>query len=671
MAKERVHTVAIVGAGPRGTSVLERLLAHAGHLRDAGTPVRLHIDLIDPYPPGAGHVWRPNQSRLFLMNTPALFPTVSPGDLLEPAPVTGLTFDQWRERLKSGSLTGVELSEQDRTELAGLESTGFPSRALYGRYLRWMFGQLTAYQTDDVTLSIHDAEAVRFAPDGLGGFEVELNDGLDLSADSVVLAMGHLPAELRPDQQALLTAAVKHGLRYWPPAVPADVDWSRLPADEPVLVRGLGLNFFDVMMQVTVGRGGQFIPSGDGPGKALEYKPSGSEPILYAASRRGTPYRAKAELQTYIPASVELRFCTAERAGRFAAAGVQPAFDHDLWPLLHRDALWAYYKTLARVTPSAFQQGSEEFLEHLNAVLTEHILHGAEPWDHRVDRLTAEHVSPEHQLQIRKLAHPFARRTFASHREYDDSVLDYLEADARGSAAGEDDPLKMAIGALNAGRSVIKKIVADGGLTDASWLSELRGWFESFVEGLASGPPAVRIEQLAALARAGVVHFLGPDPKFQVDEKTGLFSAGSPWVKGGGVTAAHMLEAMMPANHVQRNVSPLLSQMLEDGFARPKMMVSMEDAPVPGSGLDVTAPPYRLRMKNGHVNEGVYALGLQLSSVQWGTAIAAQAGGDLESGARTLKDANDIASDIVHRMLDAEHPSPDAGIRGRVLADRQ
>lgn len=68
---------ALIGAGPRGASVLERLLANwaaAGPSgsdpaspsvpgRAAAAP-RLHIDLIDPYPAGPGHVWQPGQSRL-------------------------------------------------------------------------------------------------------------------------------------------------------------------------------------------------------------------------------------------------------------------------------------------------------------------------------------------------------------------------------------------------------------------------------------------------------------------------------------------------------------------------------------------------------------------------------------------------------------------------------
>src|SRR5687768_9238615 len=71
---------ALIGAGPRGTSVLERLLANwaAGGAVRAGS--RLHIDVIDPHPAGPGHVWQPGQSRLYLMNTQSFYPTLIPED---------------------------------------------------------------------------------------------------------------------------------------------------------------------------------------------------------------------------------------------------------------------------------------------------------------------------------------------------------------------------------------------------------------------------------------------------------------------------------------------------------------------------------------------------------------------------------------------------------------
>ena len=76
----------MIGAGPRGTSVLERLLANWA---SAGSADTLHIDVVDPYPAGPGHVWQPGQSRLYLMNTQSFYPTVVPEDPELVPPLAG------------------------------------------------------------------------------------------------------------------------------------------------------------------------------------------------------------------------------------------------------------------------------------------------------------------------------------------------------------------------------------------------------------------------------------------------------------------------------------------------------------------------------------------------------------------------------------------------------
>ena len=255
------------------------------------------------------------------------------------------------------------------------------------------------------------------------------------------------------------------------------------------------------------------------------------------------------------------------------------------------------------------------------------------------------------RLDLPGLAAPLAGRSFASRAQLDAAVVEYLLDDARRSALGEDDPVKMAIGALHRGRAVLKTAVADGGITDESWVAGLRGWFESFVEGLASGPPALRSEQLAALATAGIVSFTGPDPKFGVDRRNAVFTATSLWVDGPPVTAKTMVEALAPGNRVSANDSSVLEQLLADGLARPRLMMTAEGAPVQSTGLDVVPHPYRPVAANGSVTGNLYVLGLQLSSSQWGTAIAAEAVQPgqpaYRSGQRTLRDADEIARAIL------------------------
>jgi uncharacterized NAD(P)/FAD-binding protein YdhS len=638
--------------------VLERLLANwaahvAGREGQRETSQSLHIDVIDPYPPGAGHVWQPGQSRLYLMNTQSFYPTLIPDDPELAAPLAGGTFDQWREAQQRRPLPS--LSHEDRTELATLGSGDFPSRALYGRYLQTTLDELLHRVPEGVTVDFHTTAAVSVRSSGQGQFDVGLEHGGSLTADSVVLALGHLESGLNAEQRMLRSAAGKLGLLYLPPAAPADVDWSVVPAGEPALVRGMGLNFFDVIGQLTEGRGGKFIDAVGRAGAAddaqarLEYLPSGQEPRIIAASRRGTPYRAKAALPGYYPEAISLRYLTESALARFGAAGIVPAFDHDLWPLLHRDALWAYYSTLVRTRPEAVNEASV-FLAELEEALHPHA-HSTTNWEAAVSGLADRHVEPGSRLDLLGLAAPLTGKSFASRSDLDEAVVGYLLDDARRSALGQDDPVKMAIGALHHGRAVLKSAVADGGITDESWVAGLRGWFESFLEGLASGPPALRSEQLAALARAGVVSFVGPDPKFGLDRKSGLFSASSPWVRDGSVQTRTLIEALAPANRVAINQSALLQQLLADGLVRPRLMMTAEGIPVESSGLDVRPHPYRAVGANGSVTEGLYVLGLQLSAAQWGTAIAAEArqrGGPVyRSGQRTLRDADEIARSVL------------------------
>src|SRR4051812_49825499 len=59
------HAIAIVGAGPRGTGLLERLAAgDAELLPDLGGGAVADGHLIDPCPAGAGPRWRRGQSPL-------------------------------------------------------------------------------------------------------------------------------------------------------------------------------------------------------------------------------------------------------------------------------------------------------------------------------------------------------------------------------------------------------------------------------------------------------------------------------------------------------------------------------------------------------------------------------------------------------------------------------
>ncbi|WP_078603384.1 FAD/NAD(P)-binding protein [Streptomyces sp. NRRL S-455] len=57
--------VCVVGAGPRGLSVVERIRAN---VRRSAEPLACTVHLVGPAAPGAGRVWRTDRARQPLMN---------------------------------------------------------------------------------------------------------------------------------------------------------------------------------------------------------------------------------------------------------------------------------------------------------------------------------------------------------------------------------------------------------------------------------------------------------------------------------------------------------------------------------------------------------------------------------------------------------------------------
>ena len=107
-----------------------------------------------------------------------------------------------------------------------------------------------------------------------------------------------------------------------------------------------------------------------------------------------------------------------------------------------------------------------------------------------------------------------------------------------------------------------------------------------------------------------------------------------------------LCEAMMPANRVTQNNTALITQLLAEKVARAHTWRNAEGEQMTGSGFDVVGEPYRLVNGEGLPHRGIFVLGLQLSSAQWGTAIAAQAGDTTDPAAQTLRDAEQIVIEI-------------------------
>ncbi|WP_430479958.1 FAD/NAD(P)-binding protein [Streptomyces sp. P11-1] len=531
-------TLVVIGGGPRGTGVIERIAANARELY-GDSPLDIH--LVDPHPAGGGRIWRPDQSPLLWMNSMAEDVTMFTDDTVELAGpvVDGPALHAWAEDVRAGRVT-PDAEPAVLAEIHGLTGQTFPSRRLQSAYLRWTYRRALAALPPTVTVHEHRTTALAVTGPRGGRQRVRLKDRTEpLLADLVVLTVGHLDAEPGPEQAELSDFAARHGLIHLPPDFTADTDLSALPAGEPVIVRGFGLAFVDLMVLLTEGRGGRHENG--------VYVPSGQEPVLYVGSRRGVPYHSKIGYTWTGERPPLPRYLTPEWADGLLGRPGPLDFRRDVWPLVAKELGHAHYHRLFTAHPERTALEFEVFEAKYAA---------ADPSSPELDGLVAAAVpDPADRLDLEALDRPLDGVTYESAEALQDGLRAYITADlTRRHDPDHSTDLAVFVGLLSAYAQLVR-------------LGDIGGWWHGFFSYLASGPPGPRLEQLLALSRAGIVRFLGASVTVTADEERGLFRASSPTVPGARTEARALVEARLPDPSLRHTASPLLRALYEGGAA--------------------------------------------------------------------------------------------------------
>ncbi|MFF9062463.1 FAD/NAD(P)-binding protein [Streptomyces sp. NPDC014882] len=624
----------LVGAGPRGLSVLERLCANE---RSAPAHRAVTVHVVDPYRPGAGRVWRTGQSRVLLMNTVASQVTAFTDASVEmDGPVEpGPSLYAWARALADGPGGAALHDEAVRAEARRLGPDDYPSRAFYGSYLEDVFARVVSGAPPHVRVRVHRARAValRERP-GDGAQQVVLSDGKVLDGlDAVVLSQGHVPTDVPAAQRRLSQRARAHGLLHVLPASPADLDLSDVRSGETVLLRGLGLNFFDHMALLTVGRGGRFDRVGD----RLVYRPSGREPRIVAGSRRGVPYHARGANEKGAHGRHEPRVLTEGVVAALrerAVDGERVHFGTDLWPLIAREVESVYYGTLLAARGREAER--EEFVERFVSLPA-----GSAPADELLD---AYRVAHDERWDWDRIFRPHGDREFADRAEFRRWTLEHLRRDVREARAGNvSGPLKAALDVLRDLRNEVRLALDHGGLDGHSYRDEVEGWYTPLNAFLSIGPPSSRIEELIALIEAGVLDLIGPGMRVVVDGTAGAFVAESDGVEGDPVRARVLVEARLPEPDLRRTCDPLLRGLLASGQCRPFRIPGACGTSYETGGLEVTERPYHLVDAYGRGHPRRFAYGVPTEAVHWVTAAGIRPG----VNSVTLGDSDAIARAVL------------------------
>lgn len=613
----------VVGGGPRAVALVERVTAH---LRRSGGRA-VSIAIVDAVEVGAGATWRTDQTEHFLNNTTSSQTTIHPDEStgLDDVPEDGETLVAWARRVAAegegaGRATWV-VQEARRTDPGS-----FPSRRLQGAYY---VEQLDRIEARGGVVLGRIVGTVVDVVESRDSATVVLRDGARLVAAAVVLAQGMVQSRPDAEVRVLAAHADRLGLVYIPPGMPSERDWSALPEREDVIVRGLGANFFDVVAELTAGRGGRFVPVPGDPHGRLRYLPSGREPRLLAGSRRGIPYRSKGDLSAR-QLSLHPRFATSDW---FAELGGRPPgsvdFAAEVWPVLARDLALAGAAAAEARHPGAVRGGIALLETELAALPMPSRGADAERSATRaIDAVLAARMAPEHLLQLEHLrrptlGEPVGAETWAS------MVARLVEDELDSIANPATSPRQAVNRAMAVLRGPAARLAATGAVEWGSRVRDVHGWFDADGLFLASGPPAGRTRQVLALIEAGVVRLIGPETTIAVEG--GTFVARSA-ITGAVVRARALAETRMSKGRVPDTDDPLLRALLDSGRARVHEQEAGDGTRVQSASLDAVPPSAGTQLGlalvdgAGEPSARVLVLGIPALSTQPGSAIGASPG---------------------------------------------
>ncbi|GAA3112102.1 FAD/NAD(P)-binding protein [Streptosporangium carneum] len=276
--------LAIVGAGPTCTYVLERLAALVTG-KELTAPLEIVVyDLSGEF--GSGQVHSPRQTTTSYLNRivgqvafAADESVVDAGPLLPD--VERPTFLGWcRAKFAATGDPVFDVVAED-----------WPKRYLHGLALMEQFERYVEMlrQAQDVTVTLRQAEVVDLEERG-DRFAVLTADGeAPFEADQVLMLTGHSTnkPELDPRQVAWARFAQENRACLVPSAYPLETSLTaeRTGPGTSVGCMGMGLTGIDVILYLTEGRGGVFERDADG---RFVYRPGGAEPdSIVAFSKTG------------------------------------------------------------------------------------------------------------------------------------------------------------------------------------------------------------------------------------------------------------------------------------------------------------------------------------------------------------------------------------------------
>lgn len=612
--------IILVGAGPRNLTLTERLLSHA---KKVSSPV--NITLYDPFPIG-GRVWNPEQSPIFLMNTVTQQLTLFTDSTVpnRASALYGPNFYEWATTQAIPFIQNRYYTNEAAflDELTRINPNRFASRALFGVYTQWFFDNLGNHLPSNVTLSYERKQVLDIVQETGNQFKVLLDDQKTVFADQVVMTLGNTDTALTAEQIQFAKAATSHDhLLYLASTHPDEAPLEQVPANEPVILRGLGLSFFDYIAKLSIGREGQFARDAD---DLLYYIPSGNEPKIIAGSRSGMPMHARGVNQKFRAQSYKPFFFTTENLDRLAARNNQTlTYDH-FFTVLKKEIEFKHYQNTINDLAITLPFNAYNFIEALKQ-------------SSDLNQTARQFGLPEAAIvDWDRLLKPMAEKS--QQENYTDFMLNYLTWDITDAYKGNDDaPYAGAFDILRDVRGVIRHYLDQGYLSGDEYAKFL-DQFNPFNSIISVGPPVLRVEQMRALIRANILTITGPGLNVTNQDNHYLATddLGQTW------QANTLVEARLSPVSLTHSINPLLAALRERGILSAGMFNKADGSKLIVGGARMNKKTFNvINIANDDVT-GLYIWGVPTEGWSWFTTFAPRPG----VNDKNLRDADRIASAI-------------------------
>lgn len=613
--------IAIIGMGPRGLSILERINAiyQAKHPRHA---IELH--LIDPRVHGQG-IHTSEQSDHILLNTVAGQITMfSDASVTDAGPIRpNLSILDWARQHGYRELNGkyFHLGSNDCNEIS---ADAYLPRNMLGAYLSWVYREQLRELTQHMKVVRHQQIAHNITLQDGGRHTITLANGYSFQADKIFITTGHGENASSPQDQAYAQFAQEAALRnpraHFIRNAGAATSLHSISPEATIAIEGIGLTAYDLISQLTEGRSGRFTSQPDG---SLLYHPSGEEPHILVYSRYGLPFASRGVNQKGIQGQYKAQFFTIRtidqlrQHARESRGHQQLDFEQELLPVLFKEMCYVYRCTLD---------------DHW------HDAHDYVP--------AAEDLAAVERIFFGELPE-FA--TFAEFKAY---AKDYLKRDI-------DDALQGNVhGAVKATTDVIRDIrdflryaVDYAGLTPASHKIFIEKYCP-IMNRIAVGPPLLRNKQLLALLDAGIVDFAaGPKARVEPNPATGRFDISSILGQETHLRSADILaRARMDVFYPTQDKSAFISNLLNNGIIRP-----FRNGNYHPSGICIDQRHHPIS-RDGQPIETIWALGNIVEGANFYTYVLPRPG----VNSRAIKDAGSCVLELFEQLdqLSADKPAP-------------